>query len=246
MSDLTDKDLLAAEFVLGTLDDSERQQVHRQRQQDGELEQLIQAWEARLAPLGDEVKSIAPGPHLLARIERRIDAVEARAALQHSDDRVTRLRRRLTLWRGMAGVSSAAALILAALLVGAPTSSPDQSQFVAVFQQDDQQPAFMLSVNLEQRRLHVMPVTAKPMEDRSYQLWIKEASLGPTPKSVGVLDDDLSIDQSALQQYSPELLKRATFGISVEPSGGSPTGQPTGPAIHGYLYPTQAPGNQRL
>lgn len=48
MSDLTDKDLLAAEFVLGTLDDSERQQVHRQRQQDGELEQLIQAWEARL------------------------------------------------------------------------------------------------------------------------------------------------------------------------------------------------------
>ena len=85
----------------------------------------------------------------------------------------------------------------------------DEPPFVAVFQQDDQQPAFMLSVDLDSRRLNVRPVTAKPLPDRSYQLWIKAESLGPEPRSVGVLNDDLSLPADALSDYDPELLKQA-------------------------------------
>lgn len=115
------------------------------------------------------------------------------------------------------------------MLLAQPSPSTSESNFVAVFQQDDRQPAFMLSVNLEQRRLHVRPVSAEPLPDRSYQLWIKHDDLGPAPRSVGVLDDDLSLDQAALRDYAPELLKHATFGISVEPPAARPPASPPAP-----------------
>ena len=99
------------------------------------------------------------------------------------------------------------------------------------------QPAFMLSVDLNNRQMQIRPVTAEPMQGKSYQMWIKADSLGPNPRSLGVLNDNFELERAALRDYDPELLKEATFGISVEPEGGSPTGQPTGPAIHGYLYP---------
>lgn len=245
MTDHDDIDMLAAEYVLGTLDAEERAEVAQRRQHDADLEARILAWEARLAPLGNEVEAIAPGPDLLERIERRIDELEATFQTKskseddtHGATQMIALRRRLDFWRGCTGLATAAALVLAVVLIAPLGEAPDAPPFVAVFQQDDQQPAFMLSVDLDSRRLNLRPVTAKPLPDRSYQLWIKADALGPKPRSVGVLNDDLSLPADALSDYDSELLKRATFGISIEPPGGSPTGQPTGSAIHGYLYPT--------
>lgn len=242
MTDNDALDMLAAEFVLGTLDADERASVAQRRLNEPELEAHIQAWEARLAPLGDEIETIAPGPDLLARIERRIDALQEPAA----PSQIVALRQRLRRWQWSTGLASVAALLLAAILVFQPRPEGDSS-FVAVFQENDRQPAFLLSIDLDNRQLSIRPVTAEPLPNRSYQLWIKADPLGPQPRSVGVLNADLSLDRSALRDYDPELLKQATFGISVEPEGGSPTGQPTGPAIHGYLYPIAGkPHGQRL
>ncbi|SDG42531.1 Anti-sigma-K factor RskA [Onishia taeanensis] len=259
MTQHDDLDMLAAEYALGTLDADTRADVARRRQQEPELEALIQAWEARLAPLGDEAVAVAPGPELKERIEQRIRAIEAEAqeaqAKQNAAQKETRasdhpqvatLQRRLVRWQWSTGLATAAALVLAIILAGPLNKAPSDPSFVAVFQEDDRQPAFMLSVDLSNKQLNVLPVSAEPLANKSYQLWIKEDSLGPNPRSVGVLNDDLSLDAGALSDYDPALLKRATFGISIEPSGGSPTGQPTGPAIHGYLYPTGQAGAQRL
>jgi|TARA_B100000700_G_scaffold59109_1_gene64234 anti-sigma-K factor RskA len=263
MTQHDDLDMLAAEYALGTLDADTRADVARRRQQEPELEALIQAWEARLAPLGDEAVAVAPGPELKERIEQRIRTIEAeaqrpqaeqaptqkpeQAATSASDQsQVATLRRRLVRWQWSTGLATAAALVLAVILAGPLNKVPSDPSFVAVFQEDDRQPAFMLSVDLSNKQLNVLPVSAEPLANKSYQLWIKEDSLGPNPRSVGVLNDDLSLDADALSDYDPALLKRATFGISIEPSGGSPTGQPTGPAIHGYLYPTGRAGGQRL
>jgi len=256
MNERDDIDMLAGEFALGTLTAEERAAVARRRLDDPDLDARILAWEARLAPLNDEAEAVAPSPGLLARIERRLDALETETGaetepaaeptpLPADTHHLSLLRRRLGFWRWSAGLASAAALVLGAVLVATPARSPQAPPFVAVFQQDDQQPAFLLSVDLPSRRLHVRPVTAEPLAERAYQLWIKEASLGPAPRSVGVLNDDLTLEAGALRDYDPELLKRATFGISIEPPGGSPTDQPTGPAIHGYLYPTGQDGESR-
>ena len=70
MTDHDDIDMLAAEYVLGTLDAGERTEVARRRQHDADLDACILAWEARLAPLGDEVEAriwCRRGPHVQAR-----------------------------------------------------------------------------------------------------------------------------------------------------------------------------------
>lgn len=252
MTERDDLDMLAAEFVLGTLEAGERASVASRRQRDPQLDQLIRHWENLLSPMNDEVVPVAPGPDLLPRIERQLDELQARPDSRPEADRkpeasntVVSLRNRLRRWQLGTVVAGVAALVLMSVLLWQP--APESRSYVAVFQQNDEQPAFLLSVDLNTRELTFKPVTAKPLEDRSYQLWIKAEPLGPEPRSVAVLGDDLTVAADVLQGYDAQLLEQATFGISVEPEGGSPTGQPTGPAIHGYLYPTsERSAGQRL
>ncbi len=248
MTDRDDLDMLAAEFVLGTLDARERASVAMRRHREPDLEALIVAWEQRLGALANEVEPVTPTAGLYERIEQTINALEKQQTGNAGDERasVASLNKRLRRWQWSTALASAAAMVLVAVLVFEPAQEQGPQSFVAVFQENDQQPAFMLSVDLTKREMHIRPVTAEPMQGKSYQLWIKADSLGPTPRSVGVLNANLKLDRTALRDYDPELLKEATFGISIEPEGGSPTGQPTGPAIHGYLYPTidGEPGQQ--
>jgi anti-sigma-K factor RskA len=41
--------------------------------------------------------------------------------------------------------------------------------------------------------------------------------------------------RTTLASYDPGVISGATYGISLEPTGGSPTGRPTSPAIHAKL-----------
>lgn len=252
MTERDELDMLAAEFALGTLDARERASVEAKRQENPELEEQVRHWQELLAPMNEEVLSVTPGPDVLARIESQLDDWQSPVDRPSTADSqrdaggtVISMRHRVRRWQWSTAVAGMAALVLMSVLMLRP--SPEPMSFVAVFQQNDQQPAFLLSVDLNSRELTLKPVTAQPLEGQSYQLWIKAEPLGPQPRSVAVLDDSLSVSADALAAYDPELLEQATFGISVEPEGGSPTGRPTGPAIHGYLYPTgDRPAGQRL
>lgn len=233
MIERDDLDMLAAEFVLGTLPVEDRQRVQRLRTTHPELDAQILQWESRLSALNDEIEPVDPAPGLFARIERSIDQLE-QASSQYNE--VVRLRQQVSRWRLSTAAASIAAILLIAVMMLEPT--PTKSPYVAVFQHNDEQPAFLLTVDLARKQLNIQPVTARPAGNQSYQLWIKDDELGPTPRSVGVLNEHFEVDPAALTNYDAELLRRATFGISLEPRGGSPTGQPTGPALHGFLYPT--------
>lgn len=238
MSERGDMDMLAAEFVLGTLPAEQRDELQARRAREPELDALILQWEERLAQMIEEIDPVQPGPELYAKIVQALGD-ERRPQDRNSDNSsVVMLRRQVNRWRWSTALTSAAAAILVAVLTFQPEPAPAPESFVAVFQHDDQQPAFLLTVDLQQRQVNIRPVTAEPKPDKSYQLWIKADELGPNPRSVGVLGDQFQLDQAALSGYDPALLREATFGISVEPPGGSPTGQPTSPAIHGFLYPT--------
>ncbi len=51
MTDRDDLDMLAAEFVLGTLDARERAAVAVRRQSEPDLDEMISAWELSLIPI---------------------------------------------------------------------------------------------------------------------------------------------------------------------------------------------------
>jgi len=83
----------------------------------------------------------------------------------------------------------------------------------------------------------VRPVAAKNESGKSYELWLVQESLG-APKSLGIIDEEGSASHPTLAAFKPDVIKSATYAVSLEPEGGSPTGQPTGPVLFaGKLIP---------
>ena len=239
MNDREDIDMLAAEFILGTLTNSERTEVAARRLREPELDRAIDDWERRLSPLNDYVLDAAPNPVLLNNVLARIGSSETpRIASVQLAREVDRLRARVGLWRYAAIAASILAVALAGFigLNRHLLQSPQQS-FVAVFNEGDQQPLFLLSIDLATKQLTIRPVAAKSDPNKSYQLWMVSERWGSDPKSLGLLDNVDRVTNKPLPMSDRALLTRATFGISLEPKGGSPTGKPTGPAVHGKLLP---------
>ncbi len=240
MTERDDIDMLAAEYVVGTLDAAERTAVAARRHREPALEAAIVAWEARLSPLDGETVAVEPPHGQLARNEARNDGAGRREGNSAGAARIVALERRVGFWKRTATAASALAATLALVIGLRETLLPpaEPQSFVAVFQKDDQQPAFLLSIDLRTRELTIRSVTAEPQRERTYQLWIVDPNLDPVPRSLGLIESSLAQPtRKTLASIEPAVLRRATFGISVEPAGGSPTGRPTGPALHGRLLP---------
>lgn len=233
-----DIDGLAGEYVLGTLDAAERAAVAARRQREPELDAAITAWERRLSPLAVTAKPVAPPAGLFGKIERRLDGHHAAdAAIE-----LASMRRQLQRWRriGMAASAIAAALMVAVGVREATRQEAPQT-YVAVFAKDDVLPAFYMTFDLARRELTIRPVDAQRQPGKTYQLWIASDQIGPAPQSLGLMDESLGSTTKVLSQYDQGLLRRATFGVSLEPAGGSPTGRPTSPALHAKLLPIANP-----
>ncbi|MBS0250258.1 MAG: anti-sigma factor [Proteobacteria bacterium] len=223
-----DIDSLAGEYVLGTLDVGERSAVAARRQRESALDAAIIAWERRLAPLNDAAGDVAPPRALLAKILARIERGDlgARAGVT-----LLSLHRRLKIWRGVALFASAIAASLS-VVIGANefAPKPKQQNLVAVLQKDASSPAFLVTVNIEDRLMTVQPIAAKPESGKSFELWLVQKNLG-APRSLGVIDEGKPSTQPTLISYKPDVIESATLAISLEPEGGSPTGKPTGPVV---------------
>ncbi|MBX2806243.1 MAG: anti-sigma factor [Hyphomicrobiales bacterium] len=245
MSDRDEIDIIAAEYVLGTLDSAERSAASARRLQDPALDRAIQHWDHRMLPLLKHVQAVSPSADLFAKIEARIDLrAQFAKPVKHETPaaNVVAMRRQIVRWRAATiGATAIAAALAGFIILASPTPTPtltlDSNRFFAVFQENDQLPEFLLSINLETRELTIRPVNAPNMPDRTYQLWIVAEELGQSPRSLGLLNTVSTPTQKRLSEFDSSVLRGATFGISVEPKGGSPTGKPTGPALHGKLYP---------
>lgn len=240
MTDRDELEMLAAEYVLGTLEEGERSSISARRRHDSDLDIEIAEWETRLSPLLAYVGDAKPRRDLLAEIQKRIaEGQTSEAAAEEVVADIGGLQRSRNQWRMAALATSAIAACLAGFIIlDALIFKPAEQNFVAVFQEGDEPPQFLLSINLKTRELSIRPVAAQPHPGKTYQLWIASDQLGPSPRSLGLLEAPEKPTRKRLQQFDAELLEAATFGISLEPSGGSPTGRPTGPALHGKLFPT--------
>jgi hypothetical protein len=105
-----DIDGLAAEYVRGTLDAAERQQVNIRRHTDVSLSAAIDAWERRLGPLNDRGHDVEPQAHLLDGVLSRISSQVALRAGDADVGHTPRLH-----WRVWAGASAVAASLVLAI-----------------------------------------------------------------------------------------------------------------------------------
>ncbi|OQW58987.1 MAG: anti-sigma factor [Proteobacteria bacterium SG_bin9] len=109
-----------------------------------------------------------------------------------------------------------------------PAAAP--AQFVAVLQKGADFPAFILTVDTATKNFVVRKVGAQPEAGKSYELWIVSDKLN-APRSLGVIGDDEFTKRAVLSSYDEDTINQATYAVTVEPEGGSPTGRATGPIV---------------
>jgi len=216
----SDPDLRAAEYVLGTLPAEERVRVERARLSDPGVEAAVRAWERRLAPLSLAVPEAAPAPRAWEGIARRLPGAAA------NDNRLAALTRSVRRWRlATAGAGLAAAGLALALLSGPLLRGAEPARYVAVVQSGGALPALIVSVDVARGTAQVRPVAAQAPEGRSLELWYVGA--GQAPRTLGLVGD-----AGARLSLPAGTAPDGVLAVSVEPPGGSPTGQPTGQVIY--------------
>ncbi|MBE7217493.1 MAG: anti-sigma factor [Caulobacteraceae bacterium] len=206
-------DLLAAEQALGVLDGAERIAAERRVRDDPVFAAAVEGWSWRLAGLADEAGSRPPPPEVWARIARRLggEVVELR------------LRRSLALWRATAAAAMAVAAGLAVALF-APRA--DHVQTARLTGGQDGRYVYVIVYDPGRRRAVFTAADQPGIAGRTPQLWALPP--GGKPISLGIAPDgrvaSLVVDPGAAGAGR-------TLAVSLEPQGGSPTGQPTGPVV---------------
>jgi anti-sigma-K factor RskA len=107
---------------------------------------------------------------------------------------------------------------------------PAPAQYVAVLQKDGSSPAFILSVDAATKNFTVRKVGATPEPGKSFELWLVSDRL-QRPRSLGVIGNRDFVSRPALASYDSDTVNKATYAVTVEPEGGSPTGGPTGAVV---------------
>ncbi|OAF05907.1 anti-sigma factor [Bradyrhizobium neotropicale] len=183
------------------------------------------------------------------------------------DDRsVIRLEGRVKRWRSIASVAgalAAALLVTLSLQIFQPDALPGAlrpapriqtvevkapaapvlppSQYVALLQGPNGGPAFILTIDGATRNFTVRKVGATPEPGKSFELWLISDKL-PRPRSLGVIGANDFTARPVLASYDADVVNNATYAVTVEQAGGSPSGQPTSaPVFSGKLIETVPP-----
>ena len=209
-------EMLAAEYALGVLAGTEREAATRRVARERAFAALVAKWEERLAPWAAEIPELAPPPQVWERIA---------AALPRATGQRAGFWQSLVFWRSFGVVSALAAACLAVLLY---LSAGSQAALVASIEGQGQR-IFVASVDVKHATVTVMPVAYRPDPTRVPELWLIPSGGKPLP--LGVLTADRTAQIAIPPALAAQARRDGILAVSLEPPGGSPTGEPTGPVI---------------
>ncbi len=212
---------IAAEYVLGVLDAPRRREVEARIAHDRAFAREVAEWQNRLMPLVAEVESVDPPLYVWPRVRNAVFGTERGSRF---DD--------VSFWRWLtagAGAVAAAALVFAFVATSTPPAPTVVAPLVAAINLDDGKPAFVATIDRARGTMIVMPIAAVIPAEKVPELWLIPP--GDKPHSLGVVDVAHPVSVTIPAALRDAITLQAAVAISVEPRGGSPTGQPTGPVI---------------
>jgi anti-sigma-K factor RskA len=210
---------LAAEYALGTLRGPARMYLERRLLHDRALASEVARWQETFCRLDASLAPVVPPERVWKKIQLRLPAEKNVVPIPpRSTASLSRFRWHYAGWAIAAGL---------ALLLVVPRwlPSPIPLTPVAVLSGSQGQ-QWVVNLDKGNNRLNITPMNAQSLADnRSLQLW--SIAPGGKPRSLGLV---LPADVTQLT-LSEALPTGATLAISIEPRGGSPTGQPTGAVL---------------
>jgi len=217
-------DIVAAEYVLGVLAAGEREAVSQRIAGDAAFARLVDRWEVQLSPLADAYAPAEPPAAVKSAIDARLfTAGEAAAAPTGG------IWTSLAFWRGLAAVAIAAlALYVALPLVNPPVDAP-QMRLVASLAADGTDVRYLVLYDPSLGEVGLSHVSGERASGHDFELWMIEGDNAPV--SMGVIPIGASTHLVVDAASRAKLAQGAVLAVSLEPAGGSPTGQPTGPVV---------------
>lgn len=223
-----DSDLRYAEYVLGVLEAQARAEVEREIATSESAAAAVAMWRRRLQPLCEEIAPQEPPPDLLRRI---LGALQ----LEDSPHRGARssLWQNLPFWRwlslGTGALLAAACAALVTLLLQRP-AAPPIPYMASTLSETTGHVGWTATMDIGKSRMIVVPAAPEALSaGRAPELWL--IPKGGKPIAVGMISTTAPVTIELRANLVARLGPTAALAVSVEPPGGSPTGQPTGPVI---------------
>ncbi|UVO55280.1 anti-sigma factor domain-containing protein [Sphingomonas sp. SUN039] len=221
-----DDDILAAEYALGLLSPEEAAAAELRMKTDAPLSLRVTWWRDQLSPLADEAVA-EPDVHVWRGVETRLGV----------NDNAPDAARPWKWATGGMGAVAAALLAVIALRPGpaplpasVPASVSEPPAPIVASLSGERGMAVTIAYESGTRRMLVTPVKLDPGKGDA-ELWIIPAG-ATVPVSMGVIDADRATTWIMPGPNSAALVGvGATFAISQEAKGGSPTGSAQGPIV---------------
>jgi anti-sigma-K factor RskA len=215
-----DDDVLAAEYALGVLRGDERTSFEQRLVDDPALRARLRHWDEHFTGFANEIAEVAPPATLRTRLEERLFGnaqPQAKPGFWNN----------LALWRGLA-VASLAGLVAVGAYSLRPVTEPAGGALVA--QVAGETNAVTLAAYYDEARgeLRLNRVGGDAAQGRSFELWLIAGQ--DAPVSLGVLPQDKATRVTVPQSLRAKF-RDGVLAISDEPTGGSPTGAPTGAVL---------------
>lgn len=206
---------LAADYAIGLMPSSARRRFEQLLLEDAALREELALWQESLASLTEAL----PGQPVPDRVWKGITA--------RIEPQVLHVPEKRPFWNWLRVTAAVCSLVIAVTL--GVIYNRDSARYSATLLTADAQPA--LKVESHADYLKVEPLTLAAVDpSRSLELWAIPAD--GKPISLGVIPAD-GKGRVALNDAQKALIaKPITLAVSLEPKGGSPTGQPTGPVLY--------------
>lgn len=217
---------LAGEYVLGTLHGHARARFESLLKYDANLRRIVTDWQQKLGPMSEAIKPVQPPKRVWKAIEQRLDFENTSPYAF-----IRQLWSHLFVWRSFSMMASAVILSLVVYLSAYSPKPVVINQYVAVMTNSNKQVSWMITTNTFDQTAIVKVLNTQSLPDnKAFELWMLPN--GQQPISMGLLsaseDRTLNINNDLILK----LIREKALAVSLEPSGGSPTGQPTGPVLY--------------
>ncbi len=224
--DERDDDALAAEYVLGVLDETERRAVASRILQDATFAQLVEQWEVRLADLNTEFAEVPPPASLKASLSNRLFSEKA----AEQEPKASDFWNAVSFWKTVAAVAVLLVVILTSALLG-PSKRPVPGEtYVASLEAKDSDIQFVALYDTATGVLKVKHTAGQPKPaGKDFELWF--IADGAPAISIGLVGEAGEKSPAIAAELREKYREGITLAISLEPTGGSPTGVATGPVI---------------
>jgi anti-sigma-K factor RskA len=218
-------DRLAAEYVLGTLRGPARRRFERWRANFPQVDQRCRYWEEHLMHVAKGLKPVQPPAHVWSAIRKRLNLTPQRSPRRWA--RSWALAASLLLVAGLAGLLYWRSLpaVRATAVATISAQSGDEIWQVEVFGTSNR------------LVVHAAKLPEHPA-GHDYELWALPK--GGNPVSLGVLPAGGTSTRALTVIQKAALASSSQLAVSIEPPGGSPTGQPTGAIV--FTAPLRASG----